>query len=129
MYRQSRKMLTFLVVTFLATQISILGIGIIQSKLFMGGKLQLHLFVRLVRQTLSAELVLSGIHLCAYEFEGDGVFLTEMVWVILAAWEILALCLAVWISVQHFRERPSTGWAVGDCFTILIETHVFYFAR
>ncbi|KAJ8592186.1 hypothetical protein M405DRAFT_859994 [Rhizopogon salebrosus TDB-379] len=33
----------------------------------------------------------------------------------------------VWIAVKHFRELP-TGWAVGDCFTVLIETHVFYFA-
>jgi hypothetical protein len=45
------------------------------------------------------------------------------------AWEVLTLCLAVWMAVKHFREKqwPSTGWAVMDCFTILIKTHVFYF--
>jgi hypothetical protein len=54
-----------------------------------------------------------------------------MSWIFGATWEILALCLAVWIAVGHFRElqRASTGWAVGDCFTVLIRTHVFYFAR
>jgi hypothetical protein len=47
------------------------------------------------------------------------------------AWQILALCLALWKAVKHFRElrRAHTGWAVGDCFTVLIKTHVFYFAR
>jgi len=77
------------------------------------------------------ELVLSGIHMCSYEIEGNAVFLTEITWVLGFAWEILALSLAVWIAIKHFRElqRPSTGWAVGDCFTILIQTHVFYFAR
>ncbi|OAX41048.1 hypothetical protein K503DRAFT_780973 [Rhizopogon vinicolor AM-OR11-026] len=36
----------------------------------------------------------------------------------------------VWIVVKHFHEvqRPSTGWSVGDCFTVLVKTHVFYFA-
>jgi hypothetical protein len=64
--------------------------------------------------------------------EGNAVlFLTEITWVLGFAWEILALSLAAWIAIKHFRElqRPSTGWAVGDCFTILIQTQVFYFAR
>ncbi|OAX37721.1 hypothetical protein K503DRAFT_783422 [Rhizopogon vinicolor AM-OR11-026] len=31
---------------------------------------------------------------------------------------------AVWIAGKHFQElqRTSTGWAVGDCFTVLIKT-------
>ena len=46
-------------------------------------------------------------------------------------WEALVLCLAVWIAVKHFRELRGTptGWTVGDCFTILIRSHAFYFAR
>jgi hypothetical protein len=46
-------------------------------------------------------------------------------------WAVLALCLAVCVAVKHFRElqRASTGWAVWDCFTILIRAHVFYFSR
>jgi len=53
-----------------------------------------------------------------------------MTWALNAAWEIFALCFAVWIAVKHFHEvqRPSTGWSVGDCFTVLVKTHVFYFA-
>jgi len=80
---------------------------------------------------MSEEFVLSGIHLCSYMMEGDDVVLGETIWILLTAWEILALCLAIWIAVKHFRElrRTSTGWAVGDCFTVLIQTHVFYFAR
>ena len=81
--------------------------------------------------TLSAELLLSGIPQCASEFIGDAAFLTQMAWILTTAWEIFAVCLAIWIAVKHFREleRPSIGWAVGDCFKILVETHVFYFAR
>ena len=80
---------------------------------------------------LSDVLVLSGIHMCAVELEGNAQFLTEMTWMLGTAWETLALSLAVWITIKHFRElqRTSTGWAVGDCYTILIQTHVFYFAR
>ena len=80
---------------------------------------------------ISEELVLSGIYLCAGELEGKSLFLSEMTWILGFAWETLALVLAVWIAIKHFRElqRASTGWAVGDCFTILLQTHVFYFAR
>jgi hypothetical protein len=80
---------------------------------------------------ISEELILSGIGICGYYLEGDALFLISMTWVFSTAWEVLTLSLAVWIAVKHFRElqRPSTGWAVGDCFTILMETHVFYFAR
>jgi len=69
--------------------------------------------------------------MCTYEVGGNGVFLTEMTWILGAAWEILALSFAVWIAMKHFRElqQTSTGWAVGDCFTILMQTHIFYFAR
>jgi hypothetical protein len=69
--------------------------------------------------------------MCAYEVEGNTVFLTEMIWVLVSAWETLALSLAVWIAMKHSRElqRIPTGWAIGDCFMILMQTHVFYFAR
>jgi hypothetical protein len=69
--------------------------------------------------------------MCAYELEKNVIFLTKITWILSSAWETLALSLAVWITIKHFRElqRTSTGWAVGDCFTILMQTHVFYFAR
>jgi hypothetical protein len=83
-----------------------------------------------MRQIL-VEYSLSGTHMCLFNFSSTRFTQAQITWVLGTAWEIIALCLAVWISVKHFRElqRPSTGWAVGDCFTVLIETHVFYFAR
>ncbi|KAG2354002.1 hypothetical protein BDR07DRAFT_646153 [Suillus spraguei] len=45
-------------------------------------------------------------------------------------WEVLALCLAIWIAVRHFRElqRQSTGGTtIKDCFMVLMETHLPYF--
>jgi hypothetical protein len=80
---------------------------------------------------ISVEYILSGSHLCVFETGTISLFLTQMTWILGTTWEILAFCLAVWIAVKHFRElpRPSTGLAVRDCFTVLIETHVFYFAR
>jgi len=69
--------------------------------------------------------------MCSFELEGNAQFLTEITWILGFAWEALALSLAVWITVKHFRElqRTSTEWAIGDCYTILMQTHVFYFAR
>jgi len=69
--------------------------------------------------------------MCAFQLAENIIFLNEITWILGAAWETLALSLAVWIAIKHFLElqRASTGWAVGDCFTILIQTHVFYFAR
>ncbi|OAX42147.1 hypothetical protein K503DRAFT_780147 [Rhizopogon vinicolor AM-OR11-026] len=115
MYQRSRKMLVFLVVTCMAIQIAIGVVTIIET---------------FFNHTSGVEYILSGTHMCGYVFEGDALFLTEMPWILTTAWEILALCLAIWIAVKHFRElqRSSTGGAVGDCFTVLIKTHLFYFA-
>jgi len=76
------------------------------------------------------EYVLSGTHICSENIPINTASFTHITWILGAIWEILALCLAVWIAAKHFRElqQASTGWAVGDCFTVLIETHVFYFA-
>ncbi|KAG1736358.1 hypothetical protein EDB19DRAFT_2040357 [Suillus lakei] len=76
------------------------------------------------------ELLLYGIYECSYNYERDVQQLIITVWILTTVWEVLALCLVVWIAVKHFRElqRPSTGWTVGDCFTVLIKTHVLYFA-
>jgi hypothetical protein len=128
MYKQSRKMLIFLVVTFMATRIANGVMAVIKDQHTSGGKSRLkHIDIWLIRR-MSEEYVLSGAHLCSYNSPTS---LTETTWIIGAVWEIFVLCLALWIAVIHFRElqRPSTGWTVGDCFPILIKTHVFYFAR
>jgi len=74
---------------------------------------------------ISGVLILSGNYYCDYT--GDNLFLSTMSWIFGAVWEVVALCLAVWIAIKHFRE-VSTGRTIGDCFTVLIKTHVLYFA-
>ncbi|KAG2044155.1 hypothetical protein BDR03DRAFT_940873, partial [Suillus americanus] len=74
------------------------------------------------------ELVLSGTYQCIQN--GVDHLLLDEIWILGIVWEILALCFAVWIVVKHFLElqRSATGWTMGDCFMVLMRTHVFYFA-
>ncbi|KAG2122795.1 hypothetical protein DEU56DRAFT_917688 [Suillus clintonianus] len=113
MYQQSRKMLVFLVSIFLAVTIACGVIAVIGSK-----------------NTLGEQLILSGTYQCTYDYEGDTGLLDSMAWLLYTVWEVLALCLAVWIVIKHFRalRRPLAGWSIGDCFTVLIKAHVVYFA-
>jgi hypothetical protein len=114
MYEKSRIMLIFLVITFLAVNIACGAITVIGFK-----------------DTVVEELILSGTYMCNYGYKGDVQLLVPMVWVLGTAWEVLALCLSVWIAVKHFRDLrrlgPSTG-SIGDCFRVLIKSHVLYFA-
>jgi hypothetical protein len=72
-------------------------------------------------------------HICSYGYEGNTQLLASMVWVLNTVWEVLALCLSVWIAVKHFRDLrrlgPSTGLIIEDYFRVLIQSHVLYFAR
>ncbi|KIK35663.1 hypothetical protein CY34DRAFT_16881 [Suillus luteus UH-Slu-Lm8-n1] len=85
-----------------------------------------------VKYTIAEETILSNIHMCSYSYEGDISLLFSMTWVFIIVWEVLALCLSVWIAVIHFRDLqrlgPSTGSTIGDCFRVLIQSHVLYFA-
>ncbi|KAG1774441.1 hypothetical protein EV702DRAFT_524009 [Suillus placidus] len=112
MYLRSRKVFIFLVVTFLVVNIAW---GVLLATGF---------------EHIVGELLLYGIYECAYKYEKGVQLLIVMVWILTTVWEVLALCLAIWIAVKHFREQrgPSTGWTAGDCFTVLIKTHVLYFA-
>ncbi|KAG2109698.1 uncharacterized protein F5147DRAFT_798001, partial [Suillus discolor] len=115
MYQRSRKMLIFLVIVFLAVNIACGVIAIIGLK-----------------YSLAEELILSGIHTCNDVLEGDVQLLMTMVWMLNTVWEILALCLSVWIAVKHFCELqrlgPFTRSTIRDCFRVLMESHVLYFA-
>ncbi|KAG1798442.1 uncharacterized protein HD556DRAFT_1440148 [Suillus plorans] len=116
MYQGSRMMLIFLVIIFLAINIACaVIINIVE-----------------IKDTTAEELILSGRHMCRYEYKGDYQFLFQMNWILITIWEILALCLSAWIAVKHFRDLqrfgPSTGSIIGDCFRVLIESHVLYFA-
>ncbi|KAG1774432.1 hypothetical protein EV702DRAFT_523485 [Suillus placidus] len=115
MYQRSRIMLIFLVIIFLAVNIAC---GVITA---IG-----------LKDTVGEELILSGTYLCNYGYEWDVQLLISMVWMLNTVWEVLALCLSVWIAVKHFRELrrlgPSTGSTIEDCFRVLIKSHVLYFA-
>ncbi|KAG2101146.1 hypothetical protein BD769DRAFT_188480 [Suillus cothurnatus] len=115
MYERSRLMLIFLVIAFLAVNIAC---GVITA---IG-----------LKNVVGEEFILSGIHACNIELEGDDRLLNAMVWMLYTGWEVLALCLSVWIAVKHFRDLRrlglSTGSIVGDCFRVLIQFHALYFA-
>ncbi|KAG1774121.1 hypothetical protein EV702DRAFT_1270135 [Suillus placidus] len=69
---------------------------------------------------------------CTYHDSGaDTQLLIAETWILVTVWELLALCLAVWIVIKHLRElrRPSTGWTVQDCFTVLNQTHLLTLQR
>ncbi|KAG2360260.1 hypothetical protein BDR07DRAFT_164609 [Suillus spraguei] len=111
MYQRSRKMLIIFIALFLALTI----VGGVMSAITS-------------RHTSGEELVLSGTYQCIQN--GVDHLLVDEIWILGTVWEILALCFAVWIVVKHFLElrRSSTGWTMGDCFMVLMQTHAFYFA-
>jgi hypothetical protein len=133
MYQGSRPMLIFLVIMFLAVNIACVVLAVIGLKFYVAGKLYFLVWrTQLIGQT-PEELIFSGMHICYFFYEGDILLLVSMVWMLNTVWEILALCLSVWIAVKHFRDlrrlSPSTGSTIGDCFSVLIKSHVLYFAR
>ncbi|KAG2340620.1 hypothetical protein BDR05DRAFT_535075 [Suillus weaverae] len=115
MYLGSRKILIFLVVILLTLAI-ITGVllAIVQG------------------YTRSEEFVLSGTYHCTSYFTGGNTPLligSDWEYVTGLTWEVIALSFAVWIVVKHFCElRQQSKWSVRDCFTVLIKTHVLYFA-
>ncbi|KAG1774491.1 hypothetical protein EV702DRAFT_527316 [Suillus placidus] len=115
MYQRSRIMLIFLVIIFLAVNIACGVTAAIVLKV-----------------AVAEELILSGTYMCTYKSAGNFQLLVSMAWVLNTVWEVIALCLAVWIAVKHFRDlqrfNTSTGSTIGDCFRVLIESHVLYFA-
>ncbi|KAG2353546.1 hypothetical protein BDR07DRAFT_1432975 [Suillus spraguei] len=113
LYHRSRKILVFLVVTSLAVTI-FGGMITVMTTMYSSGE----------------EFILSGTYQCWLNYAGDMLRLISLTWIFGTVWEVLALCLAVWNAVKHFHElrRHSAGGIIGDCFTVLIKTHVLYFA-
>jgi len=114
MYQRSRKILIFLIVTFLA--VSIFTAVVVP--------------VLLTIHTSGEELILSGTYQCQINYSKDIPLILFVTWILNTVWEVLALCLAVWIVVRHFRElrQHSAGGIIGDCFMVLMKTHALYFA-
>lgn len=111
MYQRSRKMLNFLLVTFVSVTIFCAVIASAGTNL------------------LSIKVFLYGTQ-CVYEIDASQQLRMFEAYTVATAWEALTLCLAIWIVLKHLREMQSqsTGWAViSDCFTVLLQTHVFYF--
>ncbi|KAG2127635.1 uncharacterized protein EDB93DRAFT_1332637 [Suillus bovinus] len=112
MYQRSRKILIYLVVTFLAVNI------------FTG------VVTLMITLHASAEaLILSGTYQCSLRYAKDSL-LDSIAWMLTTVWEVLALCLAGWIAIKRFRElrQHSAEGIIEDCFTVLMKTHVLYFA-
>ncbi|KAG2360582.1 hypothetical protein BDR07DRAFT_137782 [Suillus spraguei] len=115
MYQRSRIMLIFLVIIFLAINIT------------CGASL-----VIVLKPVVGEELILSGISMCSFDEGASSQLLISIIWILNTVWEALALCLSIWIAVKHFRDlrrlNQSTGSTIGDCFRVLIQSHVLYFA-
>ncbi|KAG2129652.1 uncharacterized protein EDB93DRAFT_1256192 [Suillus bovinus] len=113
MYQGSRKILIFLIVTFLADNIFNVVVVIMST---------MHISAE--------EYIISGTYMCPINLPEDVSLLGSITWILGTVWEVLVLCLAVWIAVKHFRElrRHSAGEILGDCFSVLIKTHTVYFA-
>ncbi|KAG1744017.1 uncharacterized protein EDB91DRAFT_207454 [Suillus paluster] len=113
MSQNSRKMLILLVVVFLA--VSTFN-GVVA--------------IFFTRNTLAEAFILSGTYQCTIAYKGNALLLDSLAWILTTVWEVLALYLAAWIAVKHFRElrQQSAGGIIGDCFTVLMRTHMFYFA-
>jgi len=125
MYQQSRKILILLVLIYSAVTISCVVISSIWSGTYQLGELELHVKDTLLRQQISEASVLSGQYICLVV--AVDTLLSAMTWILRTVWEVLALSLAVCISIKHFRELP-TGCTIEDCFKVLIQSHVLYFA-
>ncbi|KAG2139167.1 uncharacterized protein EDB93DRAFT_702267 [Suillus bovinus] len=113
MCQGSRKILIFLIATFLVDNI-----------------FNAVVFIMTIMHTSADEYILSGTYMCQINYQKDVLLLVSITWILGTVWEVLALCLAVWIAVKHFRElrRHSAGGIIGDCFSVLIKTHMAYFA-
>ncbi|KAG2046298.1 hypothetical protein BDR06DRAFT_1014841 [Suillus hirtellus] len=112
-YQGSKKILIFLIVTFLAVNTFCAVVAIIT-----------------MMHTSGEELILSGTYQCQFDYAHNITLLSSITWMLGTVWEVLVLCLAVWIAVKHFGElrQHSARGIIEDCFTVLMKTHVVYFA-
>ncbi|KAG2079290.1 hypothetical protein BDR04DRAFT_1146988 [Suillus decipiens] len=132
MYQRSRKVLIPLVLIFLPATIFVgivaaTTIRNISGDMFNRGSKN---SVRQAHEQIPEDVVTYGNYICAIDLEGDYILLDSITWILGTIWEVLALLLAVWIAVKRFRElrQRSAGGIVSDCFTVLIKTHMVYYA-
>jgi hypothetical protein len=112
MYQGSKKLLVILIAILLTCTIASGVIVIIEN---LGVSAQ--------------EAVLSGYYICIDYMDAYKTNLTYESMISTAVWEILALFLTVWIVIKHFHElrQSPSGATIGNCLTMLIQSHAFYF--
>ncbi|KAG2124059.1 hypothetical protein DEU56DRAFT_41062 [Suillus clintonianus] len=112
MYGRSNKILIFLALLLLVSTIATGVMAVIGNLGYSGG-----------------ETVLSGYHICGYNLDTDAVDLNDDMIIPTAIWEVLAFVLSVWIVTKHLHElrQSQRGSTIGDCFTVLIRSHMRYF--
>jgi len=113
MYGRSKKILIFLVIVLLASTVAACIMSVI-AKIGISAQ----------------EFILSGYHMCRWSpHDPDQVELDYEILVSTVIWEIPAFVLAVWVVIKHFRERRQfpTRSTIGGFFTVLIQSHAFYF--
>jgi preprotein translocase subunit SecG len=133
MYQRSRKVLIPLIIIFLAATIFV-GVTVPMTIWDTSGGMfncGLKTSVHQAHEHVLEEVILSGTYQCTTNYKGDFLLLDLITWILGTTWEVIALFLAVWIAVKHFRKlrQHSAGGILDDCFTVLIKTHVVYFAR
>ncbi|KAG1799858.1 uncharacterized protein HD556DRAFT_72176 [Suillus plorans] len=112
MYQGSRNILIFLIAIFLTVNTTSAVVAAVGFS-----------------NTSGEELILSGTYQCTHSSTGDP-NLVLVIYILNTVWEVLALCLAVWIAVKQFRDSGLRRFRIstlGDCLRELIKSHVFYF--
>jgi hypothetical protein len=109
MYHGSKKVFIFLVAALLACTIASAVIMVIAN---LGVSAQ--------------QAVLSGYDTCMTNIDTYMMHLIYESVIPTTIWEILALFLTIWVIIKYFREQKQL-LTKGNCFTILVESHVFYF--
>ncbi|KAG2158994.1 uncharacterized protein EDB93DRAFT_1117407 [Suillus bovinus] len=111
MYQRSRKILILLIASLIFSTVFCSVIAVAGTGL------------------LSIKVILYGTQ-CVYEIDETQQIRMLKAYALATAWEVLTLGLAIWAVVKHLRElrRQSPGWnIIGDCFAVLLKTHVLYF--
>lgn len=112
MYQGSKRILIFLIVVLLACTIASVVMTVIGNIGVSG-----------------VEKILSGNRQCFENMSAEDARLNAETTVPTTVWEILALCLAVWIVIKHFCElkKSRTGTNIRECLMVLMRGHILYF--
>jgi hypothetical protein len=128
MYQQSGKMLVFLIAIFLAITIACCAItAMLERNHLSYGTLSLLTDSNASwAHVIPEESIISGTYQCVGVNVGNDWLLFAATWILGSVFELLALSLAIWITVKRSRELRQ--WKIEDRFLALMKTQVLYFA-